>query len=55
MFILWRIFTAIVGQLDADTAANNFIEGVPELATTTILIGLARGIALTYGSRTNYT
>ena len=53
MFILWRIFTAIVGQLDADTAANKFIEGVQELATTEILIGVARGIAVIYGRWTN--
>jgi uncharacterized ion transporter superfamily protein YfcC len=46
MFILWGIFTVIVGQLDADTAAIKFIEGVQELATTAILIGIARGIAL---------
>lgn len=46
MFILWGMFTAIVGQLAADTAANKFIEGVQDLATTAILIGVARGIAL---------
>jgi uncharacterized ion transporter superfamily protein YfcC len=46
MFILWGIFTAIVGQLYANTAANKFIEGVQERATTAILIGVARGIAL---------
>ena len=38
--------TAIVGQLDADNAANKFIKGVQELATTAILIGVARGTAL---------
>lgn len=46
MFVLWGVFVAVVGQLDADTAANKFIEGVQELATTAILIGVARGIAL---------
>jgi uncharacterized ion transporter superfamily protein YfcC len=46
VFICWGILTAIVGQLDADTAANKFIEGVQDLATTAILIGVARGIAL---------
>lgn len=46
MFVLWGMFTAVVGQLNADTAANKFIEGVQDLATTAILIGVARGIAL---------
>lgn len=46
MFILWGIFTTIAGKLSADTAANKFIEGVQDLATTAILIGVARGIAL---------
>ena len=46
VFILWGILTAIVGQLSADTAANKFIDGVKDLATTAILIGIARGIAL---------
>lgn len=46
VFILWGMFTALVGQLDADTAANRFIDGVKDLATTAILIGIARGIAL---------
>jgi uncharacterized ion transporter superfamily protein YfcC len=46
VFILWGMFTAIVGQLSADTAAERFIDGVKDLATTAILIGIARGIAL---------
>ncbi|GAA6153022.1 YfcC family protein [Pseudoteredinibacter isoporae] len=46
MFILWGLFTIIVGKLSADDAANKFIEGVQELATTAILVGVARGIAL---------
>jgi uncharacterized ion transporter superfamily protein YfcC len=46
MFILWGVFTAIVGKLSADEASNKFIEGVQDLATTAILIGVARGIAL---------
>ncbi|QTH63750.1 YfcC family protein [Psychrosphaera ytuae] len=46
IFILWGIFTAIVGKLDADTTAIQFIEGVKDLATTAMLIGVARGIAL---------
>lgn len=46
IFIAWGIFTAIVGRLDADTSANAFIEGVKDLTTTGVLIGVARGIAL---------
>lgn len=46
VFIIWGIFTAIVGQLNASDAANRFIEGVQDLATTAMLIGVARGIAL---------
>ncbi|MBF7073336.1 YfcC family protein [Glaciecola sp. MH2013] len=46
LFILWGIFTAVVGKLSPDTASNKFIEGVQDLATTAILIGVARGIAL---------
>ncbi len=46
LFILWGVFAAVVGRLSADTAANQFIVGVQELATTAMLIGVARGIAL---------
>jgi len=46
LFVLWGVFTAIVGRIDPDTAANKFIEGVQDLATTAILVGVARGIAL---------
>ena len=46
LFIMWGIFTAVIGKLDADTAANQFIEGIKDLATTAMLIGVARGIAL---------
>lgn len=46
IFILWGAFTAVVGKLNADTAADTFIEGVKDLATTALLIGVARGIAL---------
>ncbi|NTS77827.1 YfcC family protein [Catenovulum sp. SM1970] len=46
LFILWGLFTAVIGKLDADTAAQEFIEGVKDLATTAMLIGVARGIAL---------
>ena len=46
LFILWGLFTSIVGKLNADVAANNFIEGVKDLASTAMLIGVARGVAL---------
>lgn len=46
IFILWGMFTAVIGRLPADDAANRFIDGVKDLATTAILIGIARGIAL---------
>ncbi len=46
LFILWGVFTAVIGKLSADEAANQFIEGVKELAATAILVGVARGIAL---------
>ncbi|RLV60140.1 YfcC family protein [Parashewanella curva] len=46
VFIFWGIFTTIIGQLNADRAANEFIEGVRDLASTALLVGVARGIAL---------
>ena len=46
LFILWGVLTAVVGKLSADKAAEQFIEGVKELASTAILVGVARGIAL---------
>jgi len=46
MFIIWGIFTAVVGQLNPSQAADKFIEGVKDLATTAMLVGVARGIAL---------
>lgn len=46
IFILWGMFTTIIGRLSADEAANRFIEGVQDLATTALLVGVARGIAL---------
>jgi uncharacterized ion transporter superfamily protein YfcC len=46
IFICWGLFAAIAGKLSADIAAERFIDGVKELATTAILIGIARGIAL---------
>ncbi|MDP2560612.1 YfcC family protein [Psychrobium sp. 1_MG-2023] len=46
LFVAWGLFTAFIGKLSADDAANRFITGVSELVTTAILIGVARGIAL---------
>ncbi len=46
IFICWGMLTAIIGRLSADDAAERFIDGVKDLATTAILIGVARGIAL---------
>ncbi len=46
LFIAWGVITAILGRLSADESANRFIEGVSELVTTAVLIGVARGIAL---------
>lgn len=45
-FIAWGLFTAVVGQLSADNAAQKFIDGAMELTTTAMLIGVARGISL---------
>ncbi|GGO69847.1 YfcC family protein [Bowmanella pacifica] len=46
VFIAWGIYTTLVGQIGADVAANRFIDGVKDLASTAMLIGVARGIAL---------
>lgn len=46
IFIGWGIFTVITGRLGADEASNAFIEGVKDLASTAVLVGVARGIAL---------
>lgn len=46
VFITWGIFSTLIGQIGADRAANEFIEGVKDLASTAVLIGVARGIAL---------
>ena len=35
-----------MAETKADRAANEFIEGVKDLASTCVLIGIARGIAL---------
>lgn len=45
-FIAWGLFTAVVGRISADTAAQKFIDGAMELTTTAMLIGVARGISL---------
>lgn len=46
VFIAWGVFTAIIGKLNADDTAKQFINGVSDLVTTAVLIGVARGIAL---------
>ncbi|ATC94446.1 YfcC family protein [Pseudoalteromonas tunicata] len=46
VFIAWGALIAILGRLSADETAERFIEGVSDLVTTAILIGVARGIAL---------
>ncbi|MBN7820696.1 YfcC family protein [Bowmanella yangjiangensis] len=46
VFIAWGMFTTVVGKIAVDVAADRFIEGVKDLATTAMLIGVARGIAL---------
>ncbi|MBZ9610146.1 YfcC family protein [Rheinheimera maricola] len=45
-FIAWGLFTALIGRITADTAAQKFIDGAMELTTTAMLIGVARGISL---------
>ncbi|MCF2858747.1 TIGR00366 family protein [Pseudoalteromonas sp. SMS1] len=46
LFVAWGVVIAILGKLSADETAERFIEGVSELVTTAVLIGVARGIAL---------
>lgn len=46
VFVAWGAVVAILGKLSADETAERFIEGVSDLVTTAILIGVARGIAL---------
>lgn len=46
LFIVWGIFTVVVGKLSVNDASEQFIEGVKDLAFTATLIGVARGIAL---------
>ncbi|MDP4534876.1 TIGR00366 family protein [Alkalimonas collagenimarina] len=45
-FIGWGLLTTLIGQLSFDQASDSFIEGVKDLTTTAVLIGIARGIAL---------
>ncbi|SEI07101.1 Uncharacterized membrane protein YfcC, ion transporter superfamily [Rheinheimera pacifica] len=45
-FVAWGLFTAVVGRISTDTAAQKFIDGAMELTTTAMLIGVARGISL---------
>lgn len=46
LFLIWGLFSAVIGKLTPDQASHYFIEGVKDLATTAILVGIARGIAL---------
>ena len=46
VFVAWGALVAVLGRLTADETAERFIEGVSDLVTTAILIGVARGIAL---------
>lgn len=46
VFVAWGALVAVLGRLSADETAERFIEGVSDLVTTAILIGVARGIAL---------
>ncbi|AOT08287.1 YfcC family protein [Pseudoalteromonas luteoviolacea] len=46
LFVAWGVVIAVIGKLSADETAERFIEGVSDLVTTAVLIGVARGIAL---------
>ncbi|KZN55459.1 YfcC family protein [Pseudoalteromonas luteoviolacea] len=46
LFVAWGVVIAVIGKLSADETAERFIDGVSELVTTAVLIGVARGIAL---------
>jgi uncharacterized ion transporter superfamily protein YfcC len=46
LFLGLALFAGVVGGLGADATARRFAEGAAELATTAILIGFARSIAL---------
>ncbi len=45
-FVGWGLLITVLGRLKFDEAADSFIEGVKDLTTTAVLIGVARGIAL---------
>lgn len=45
-FVGWGLLITLLGRLKFDEAADSFIEGVKDLTTTAVLIGVARGIAL---------
>lgn len=45
-FVGWGLLITVLGRLKFDEAADSFIEGVKDLTTTAVLIGIARGIAL---------
>ncbi|EGN74229.1 Putative membrane protein [Idiomarina sp. A28L] len=45
-FVGWGLIITVLGRLKFDEAADSFIEGVKDLTTTAVLIGVARGIAL---------
>jgi uncharacterized ion transporter superfamily protein YfcC len=46
LFLGLAVFAGLVGRLGADGTAKRFAEGAAELATTALLIGFARSIAL---------
>lgn len=45
-FVAWGILITFIGRLTFDQASDSFIEGVKDLTTTAVLIGVARGIGL---------
>lgn len=45
-FVGWGLLITLLGRLPVDDAADSFIEGVKDLTTTAVLIGVARGIAM---------
>src|SRR5690554_1809928 len=45
-FVGWGLLITILGRLSFDEASESFIDGVKDLTSTAVLIGVARGIAL---------
>ncbi|RUO37955.1 short-chain fatty acid transporter [Aliidiomarina taiwanensis] len=45
-FVGWGLLITVLGRLSFDEASDSFIEGVKDLTSTAVLIGVARGIAL---------